>query len=89
MKTAYIDCIFGVSGDMILSAFVACGMPFDYLKENLAKLGLHGYELSEEHVVSKGIAAVHINVQAEEHHSHRHLSHITEMISASSPSGQG
>jgi len=83
MKVAYFDCIFGVSGDMILGALVACGVPLSYMREELGKLGMHGFELRERKVVLSGISAVKVDVVTEHQHEHRHLSHITDIIESS------
>ena len=83
VKTAYIDCTFGVSGDMLLGALVACGLPLETLARELEKLHVHGFELAEEAVIDAGIAAVHVDVRTEHQHEHRHLSHITGIIESS------
>jgi len=86
MKTAYFDCIFGVSGDMILGALVGCGVPIGHLRAELEKLGVHGFEIHEEHVTRSGISAVHVNVETEHQHEHRHLAQITGIIESSTVS---
>jgi len=83
MKTAYFDCIFGVSGDMILGALVSCGVPVEKLVEKLKKLNINGFELREEKVMHSGINAIHIDVITEEQHNHRHLSQIKKIIEKS------
>jgi pyridinium-3,5-bisthiocarboxylic acid mononucleotide nickel chelatase len=83
MKIAYFDCISGISGDMILGALVHCGMPLDYLGNELGKLHLHGYELTQETVTRSGIGAVHVDVVTGHEHAHRHLSHIRSIIESS------
>ena len=88
MKTAYFDCVFGVSGDMILGALVACGMPVDKLEEELKKLNVGGFELKRETVLRSGISAVHVKVLTEPQHEHRNLSHIKNIIDSSSLSGR-
>ena len=40
MKIGYLDCISGVSGDMLLGALIDCGAPVDRLNAELAKLRL-------------------------------------------------
>ncbi len=45
MKTLYIDCGSGLSGDMMLAALLDLGAPEDRLKEGLASLGLDGFHL--------------------------------------------
>jgi len=83
MKTAYFDCIFGISGDMTLGAFVACGMPFEHLKDELNKLGVSGFELKESTKICSGIASVKIDVITEHQHEHRHLAQIRNIIESS------
>jgi len=83
MKTAYIDCIFGVSGDMMLGALVSCGVSMDYLGAELEKLGVDGFELREEPLTISGIAATHVEVVTEHQHEHRHLSQIRDIIESS------
>ncbi|MFC1649982.1 nickel pincer cofactor biosynthesis protein LarC [Candidatus Latescibacterota bacterium] len=83
MKTAYFDCIFGVSGDMILGALVSCGVPLGKLVKELEKLNVDGFELHEEKVIRSGIEATHVDVVTLEEQKHRHLSHINEIIQSS------
>ena len=83
MKTAYFDCIFGISGDMILGALVSCGVPVEKLEEKLKGLNVNGFELREEKVSCSGINATHINVITKDQHNHRHLSKIKNIIESS------
>ena len=80
MKTAYFDCIFGVSGDMILGALVACGVPVEHLREQLGTLDVAGFGLEEERLVSSGIDSVKVHVHTEHQHVHRHLADIVRII---------
>ena len=45
MKTAYLDCFSGISGDMFLGALLDAGLTFDELEKTLATLPLEGYGL--------------------------------------------
>jgi len=45
MKILYYDCFAGISGDMNIGALIDLGVPFEYLREELMKLHLSGYEL--------------------------------------------
>ncbi len=83
MKTAYFDCTFGISGDMILGALVSCGVPVRKIAEELGKLKINGFELREEKVIHCGINATHIDVITEDQHNHRHLSQIKKIIEKS------
>ncbi|HLE31444.1 MAG TPA: nickel pincer cofactor biosynthesis protein LarC [Bacteroidota bacterium] len=82
---AYLDTIGGISGDMTLGAFVSAGMPFDTLANELAKLGLEGFELQASHIERSGIVATKIDVVvSHQPHYHRHLKDINELIDRSS-----
>ncbi|MEK7733736.1 MAG: nickel insertion protein, partial [Planctomycetota bacterium] len=77
MKIAYFDCFSGVSGDMTLGAFVDAGLSIDVLKEQLALLHLHGYELSAEKVKRAGVAGtkVHVIISRDDAHTHSQHAH--------------
>ncbi len=86
MNIAYFDCFSGVSGDMILGAFVDAGLDVNLLKEQLALLHLHGCEISAEKVKRAGIAGtkVHVVISHEhdhpsERHGHRHRHHLLRL----------
>ena len=77
MRTLYLDCFAGISGDMTIGALLDCGLDFEFLKRELAKLKLEGYELSLERVDRSGISAakfgVHVHAHHHEHfHEHHH-----------------
>jgi len=48
MKTAYLDCFSGISGDMFLGAMLDAGLPFEELRDALHTLPLEGYRLELE-----------------------------------------
>ena len=82
MKIVYFDCFSGISGDMILGAFVDAGLDITFLQEQLAQLHLHGYEISAEKVKRAGISGtkVHVIISHKDTHSHathhHHNSHL-------------
>ena len=45
MKALYLEPFAGISGNMLLGAFLDAGVPFAYLQEKFAKLHLGEYEL--------------------------------------------
>ena len=61
MRIAYLDCFSGVSGDMLLGAFVACGLPLSALEEGIPALGL---EWRQERVRRKSLVATQIRIEA-------------------------
>ncbi len=83
MKRAYFDCFAGVSGDMIIGAFLDAGSDFLFLEKELSKLDLHGYNISLEKCMKKNITATKFKVSVTSDHSHRSLSSILKMIEVS------
>jgi len=89
MTIAYFDCFSGISGDMTLGALVDAGVSIDFLRSELEKLNLTGYEITALKVMRSGVSAtkVHVCVEEKEQPS-RHLSDIRTIIEASSLSSQ-
>lgn len=58
----YLDCSSGISGDMILGAFIDAGMPLKGLEKGLAYLPLRGYKLNVRNVKRAGFKAVKVDV---------------------------
>jgi hypothetical protein len=87
MKTLYFDCFAGASGDMILGALVAAGVPPQSLTEQLALLSVQGFEIEFATVDRSGISATHARVHTAHEHHHRHLSDILKIIYDSRLSG--
>jgi pyridinium-3,5-bisthiocarboxylic acid mononucleotide nickel chelatase len=83
MRTLYFDCFSGVSGDMILGALVDLGVEPNFLIDQLSLLGVEGFQLEFEKVDRSGISASRVLVKTEEHHHHRHLSNILNIIDKS------
>src|SRR5258706_8959822 len=76
MKTLYFDCFSGISGDMTIGALLDVGLDFDYLKAELHKLPVEGYELKMSRVTRSNISAMKFDVLIEgddhQHHHHHH-----------------
>lgn len=73
----HLDTPSGAAGDMIVAACLDLGVSFDWLKGELASLGVDGYALSTEAVSRSGIAATRFVVDDHHHadmhdHSHDH-----------------
>jgi uncharacterized protein (TIGR00299 family) protein len=64
MRIAYLDAFAGVSGDMLLGAFIHAGVSVDVLRETLDRLDL-GATLEITEVDRSGIHAVKVNVLTE------------------------
>jgi len=83
MRTLYFDCFAGASGDMILGALIAAGVEPQSSKQQLALLGISGYQIDFETVNRSGISATYARVQTQHEHKHRHLADILKIIHAS------
>jgi hypothetical protein len=65
MRIGYLECISGISGDMLLGALVDAGLPFACLEETTAALGV-GARLEMRKVSRGGLAATKVDVIAPE-----------------------
>jgi len=94
MRLLYFDTFNGVAGDMILGALLDMGLPLDYLRAELGKLDLTGYELRAEPIVREGLRGTNFHVllpddpahhghHGEGQHHHRTLRHIENLIESS------
>jgi len=80
MRIAYFDCPSGAAGDMIMGALVDTGVPFEALRDELAKLRLPGWSLERREVMKGVFRATKIDVHVHDHdhagdaagHSHAH-----------------
>jgi uncharacterized protein (TIGR00299 family) protein len=91
MKTLYLDCFSGISGNMLLGALLHVGLPEEVLRKNLSLLPVHGYDLIVTEVNKCGISAIYVDVKLNDddghhhddddhHHHHRHLSDVLQII---------
>jgi uncharacterized protein (TIGR00299 family) protein len=61
-RTAYIDCVGGLAGDMLLGALLDAGGDLERLRAIPGLLGLDGVAVEVERVERQGIGALHIDV---------------------------
>jgi pyridinium-3,5-bisthiocarboxylic acid mononucleotide nickel chelatase len=83
MRSAYLDCSSGVSGDMFLAACLDAGLEAGQLQAELAKLTLGPYTFDVQRVKRGGLAGTHVNITAPGPQPHRHLLPIERMIKSS------
>ncbi|MFT8390033.1 MAG: nickel pincer cofactor biosynthesis protein LarC [Sporolactobacillus sp.] len=90
MKTLFLDCFSGISGDMLLGVLIDLGIEHDQFIAELNKLKLDDYTLQIVRQPSYGIQATDVTVQMEHSeaadcHAHhgRHLSDCLQIIEAS------
>ncbi len=62
MRTLYLDCFAGISGDMFLGALIDLALDPETLKDELRKLPLGGYQIQVSRVDKRGIQAVQFRV---------------------------
>ncbi|RZB36199.1 MAG: pyridinium-3,5-bisthiocarboxylic acid mononucleotide nickel chelatase [Desulfobacteraceae bacterium Eth-SRB2] len=77
---AYFDCFSGISGDMTLGAFIDLGVPVKWLKENLDRIPLAGFDVSVDTVVRNGITAKSVRVRVENDKTSRDYAQIRSLI---------
>ena len=83
-KIIYVDCFSGISGDMMIGALIDLGLDFRFLKEELGKIDIGGYEIESEKVKKSGISASKFTVKTTHDHPHRTYADILNLISSSS-----
>jgi len=80
VKLAYFDCFSGISGDMLLGAFVACGVELAALEKEVGRLGLEGVRWQQERVKRGSFMATRVIITAPPSPHHRHYADIVDMI---------
>ncbi|MBF0217516.1 MAG: nickel pincer cofactor biosynthesis protein LarC [Candidatus Omnitrophica bacterium] len=87
MKVAYFDCFSGVSGDMVLGAFLDLGLDIKYLRGELGKIDLKGYTIKSEKVVRHGISGTKAIIKISGPGKERTFKDISKLISRSGLKG--
>src|SRR5207249_2446002 len=83
LKTAYLDCSSGVSGDMFLGALLDAGLPAERLRAELRKIPLGDYELRQSRGLRAGLAGTRVEIVVPEKQPERHLRDIEQLIEGS------
>jgi pyridinium-3,5-bisthiocarboxylic acid mononucleotide nickel chelatase len=81
-EIAYIDCVAGVAGDMLLGALLDAGADAEAVRRGIAGLPLEGLELSVERAERGGIAAARIAITAPPEQPLRTWADVRELIDA-------
>jgi len=80
VKTAYLDCYAGASGDMLLGALVDAGLPKIELDNCLDCLKLEGIQILIHPVTKAGLEAINVQVRSGENITERKFNQILEII---------
>ncbi|RJP19299.1 MAG: nickel pincer cofactor biosynthesis protein LarC [Candidatus Omnitrophota bacterium] len=81
MKKIYFDVFAGISGDMCLGALVDADCPLSEIHSILAGMKLPSFHLRAEKVMRGALSGTQVHVEVEEeHHVHRHLSDVLEIV---------
>lgn len=73
MRTLYLDCFSGISGDMFIGALIDAGGDSTLLEEELQKLNIsEEYKLSWRKVVKNGISSTKFDVELSEIADHKY-----------------
>jgi len=83
MKILYFDCFSGISGDMILGAFVDLGVPTDVIEESIRKLPLKAFHLEVRTAPRMNIWGQQVRVVVEEDNHARNYRDIRTLIEKS------
>jgi pyridinium-3,5-bisthiocarboxylic acid mononucleotide nickel chelatase len=80
MRIAYIDCVGGASGDMLLGALVDAGASEDVARSIPAALQLPDCSVTFERVMRGALSALQANVITPKHEEHRHVPELSGII---------
>jgi uncharacterized protein (TIGR00299 family) protein len=70
-RIAYLDCVGGVAGDMLVGALLDAGAPREAIDELPERLALDPVEIAVERVERQGVGGLHVTFTTEHEHAHR------------------
>jgi uncharacterized protein (TIGR00299 family) protein len=83
MRVAYLDCVGGLAGDMLLAALLDAGATEEALQAVLEAIGLERVKIAAERVERQGIGALHVRVDAPHDHADRRYRDIRLLLEES------
>ncbi|HEU0246620.1 MAG TPA: nickel pincer cofactor biosynthesis protein LarC [Gaiellaceae bacterium] len=79
-RLAYLDCVGGLAGDMLLAALLDAGAELETLRGVPSALGIEGVEIAVERVERQGIGALHLRVDAPDDHVLRDYGELRGLV---------
>lgn len=80
---AYLDCFSGISGDMLLAAFLHAGLEKDLLLDEFSKLKGIDFQLNTEDQLRSGISCKQVIIHSPSKQQFRHLGNILDLLEKS------
>ena len=84
MQIAYLDCFSGISGDMLLGAFIDAGVPDTHICNTLGLVDITGFHLEVSRKNDSGLRATRALVRVEEERPLRRLGDIERLLASGS-----
>ena len=84
-RVVYLDCVGGISGEMMLGALLDAGAPEAALHDVVSALALPGVKLGVERVPRGGVRACHVTVDAGEPSDRRAEELLASVVGAALP----
>jgi pyridinium-3,5-bisthiocarboxylic acid mononucleotide nickel chelatase len=81
-RTAYLDCVGGLAGDMLVAALLDAGGELEELLALPSRLGLGSVSVEVARVERQGVAALHVEFGVPEEAGHRNWQLIRELLAA-------
>ena len=82
-RLVYFDAFSGISGDMILGAFLDMGFPLSVLEDHLKKLELTGFQLLAERAARGAITGTRVEIRENAPQPHRSYADLKRLFSES------
>jgi pyridinium-3,5-bisthiocarboxylic acid mononucleotide nickel chelatase len=79
-RVAYLDCVGGLAGDMLVAALLDAGAELETLRGIPRALGIDGVEIEVARVERQGIGALHLTIEAADDHDHRRYADIRDLV---------
>lgn len=79
-RVAYLDCVGGLAGDMLLAALLDAGAELETLRGVPRALGIENLEIDVERVERQGIGALHLRIDAPADGDHRSYADIRDLV---------